>query len=193
MFNYSSFSSSGLCGTDMDCWDKRLWKDAMERNEVLVGTPEVFRRALVDKAFICPTQFSLMVFDECHNAVGKSPMALILRDAVLRLPEAERPRILGLTASFVSGSATSDIVILKKRKAMEVLFQANMISPFIPNVEQEDKFSTISYPDDNLEQFQSLVEDFVKNALPKEHFKDLKKWVDRGCNIFSSLGAEALR
>lgn len=177
----------------MDCWDKKLWKDAMERNVVLVGTPEVFRRALVDKAFIRPTQFSLMVFDECHNAVGKSPMASILRDAVLRLPEPERPRILGLTASFVSGSATSDILILKKRKAMEILFQANMISPSIPNVEQEDKFSSVSYPVDDLIQFQSLVEDFVKNALPKEHFKDLNKWVAIGWNIFSSLGAEALR
>jgi hypothetical protein len=177
----------------LDNWDKKHWENAMHRNEVLVGTPEVFRKALVDKAFISPIQFSLMVFDECHNAVGKSPMASIMRDAVLRSPEAERPRILGLTASFVSGSTSSKDVIVKKRKEMEVLFQANMFSPHIPAVEQQDKYSIISYPADNLNQFQILVEDFVRNALPKENFEDLNKWVAIGWNIFNSLGAEALR
>jgi hypothetical protein len=177
----------------LDNWDKKLWEDAMGRNEVLVGTPEVFRKALVDNAFISPIQFSLIVFDECHNAVGKSPMALIMRDAVLRSPEAERPHILGLTASFVSGSASSEGIILKKRKELEVLFQANMISPSIPGVEQQDKFSIVSYPADNLIQFETPVKDFVRDALPKEHFEDLNKWVDIGWNIVNSLGAEALR
>jgi hypothetical protein len=179
----------------LDNWDKKLWEAAMGRNNVLVGTPEVFRRAFVDKAFISPTQFSLIIFDECHNAVGKSPMALIMRDAVLRLQEVDRPRILGLTASFVSGSTSSETVILKKRNEMEVLFQANMISPAIPAVEQQDKFSNISYPVDNLIQFQPLVEDFIKNALPEkeEHFNDRDKWVAIGWNIFNSLGAVALR
>lgn len=185
-----------MCGTDLDNWNKKLWEDALARNEVLVGTPEVFRRALVDKGFFCSNQFSLMIFDECHNAVGKSPMALIMRDAVLRLPETERPRILGLTASFVSGSTSSESAILKKRNEMEILFQANIISPAVPAAEQGDNFFMISHPVDNLHQFQGLVEDFVKKflcAIPTTLFQDQNKWIAVGYNIFSSLGANALR
>jgi endoribonuclease Dicer len=104
----------------------------MTRSDIVVGTPEVFRKAFVEKSFITPSQFSLMVFDECHNAIGNSPMASIMRDAVLKLPPNQRPRILGLTASFANGSTANVATILKKRAALEVLFQASILSPIVP-------------------------------------------------------------
>ena len=41
-----------------------------QNHEVLVGTAEVFRKALVDNRFIHLAQFSLLILDECHNATG---------------------------------------------------------------------------------------------------------------------------
>jgi endoribonuclease Dicer len=44
-------------------------------------------------------QVSLMILDECHHCIGNSPYATILRDYYHTLPQNQRPRVLGLTAS----------------------------------------------------------------------------------------------
>ena len=121
-----------MCGQELDSWTKDKWTETLKQNDILVGTPEVFRRALIQKALLQPTDFSLLVFDECHNAVGNAPMASIMRDSVLKIPESNRPRILGLTASFVSGSTANVPAIMKKRDALVTLFQATLCSPIMP-------------------------------------------------------------
>jgi len=75
--NSSSLSSSSnkiriaqLCGNEIESWNKSNWNHAMNNYDILVGTPEVFRRALVDQRYIYSSQFSLVIFDECHNATG---------------------------------------------------------------------------------------------------------------------------
>jgi hypothetical protein len=94
-----------LCGQEMDGWDHRRWQDCKRNNKVLLGTPEIFRSSLVDNAHLRVTDVSLCVFDECHHATGNSPMACMLRDALHSgaVPRQQRPRIVGLTASFCSG------------------------------------------------------------------------------------------
>lgn len=172
----------------------------MTRSDVVVGTPEIFRKAFVEKSFITPSQFSLIVFDECHNAVGNSPMASIMRDAVLKLPPNQRPRILGLTASFANGSTANVATILKKRAALEVLFQASILSPIVPPEAEisavENRFSVISYLDDDLGQYEVVLKNFVKKILsivPSRLFEDLENWVGKGWSIFATAGAEATR
>ena len=72
----SSSSSSNkiriaqLCGNEIESWNKSNWNHAMNNYDIMVGTPEVFRRALVDQRYIYSSQFSLVIFDECHNATG---------------------------------------------------------------------------------------------------------------------------
>ena len=184
----------------MELWDQKKWTEIIAHSDIVVGTPEIFRRAFVDKSFITPTQFSLIVFDECHNAVGNSPMASIMRDAVLKLSANQRPRILGLTASFANGSISNVATILKKRAAIEVLFQACILSPIIPcaaeNSSVENKFSVISHLDDKLDQYAPVLVFFVKKILsvvPSKLFDDLENWVDKGLKLFVTAGAEAVR
>ena len=54
----------------------------MAVNEVLVGTPEVFRKSLADRRLLGVNDLSLVVFDECHNAVGNSPMRAMMDDCL---------------------------------------------------------------------------------------------------------------
>eukprot|EP00448_Togula_jolla_P008459 CAMPEP_0170612418 /NCGR_PEP_ID=MMETSP0224-20130122/23714_1 /TAXON_ID=285029 /ORGANISM="Togula jolla, Strain CCCM 725" /LENGTH=815 /DNA_ID=CAMNT_0010937923 /DNA_START=35 /DNA_END=2482 /DNA_ORIENTATION=+ len=119
-----------LSGNEMEGWTKAMWVRCIADNDVLVGTPEVFRRALVDAAFLSVLDFALIIFDECHNATGNSPMAAIMRDAVW--PVARNPacpRILGLTAIFVNGSLKN---LENKRQQLEALLQASLFCPEVP-------------------------------------------------------------
>lgn len=189
-----------LSGQDLEHWSLKQWTETMIRADILVGTPEVFRRALIEKAFISSAQFSIIVFDECHNAVGNSPMAAIMRDSVLKLPEEDQPRILGLTASFVSGSTTNEASIMKKRAGMEVLFHANILSPVIgaqvDDPVEEKKFKLIPYPEDNLTSYRDPVESFIASVLLAQNsciFDNIKSWTEKGTKLFLTLGAEGLR
>ena len=191
---------SELSGFELDSWDQSKWTETLKQNDILVGTPEVFRIAFIDKAFISPTEFSLIVFDECHNAVGNSPMASIMLNAVMNVPESVRPRILGLTASFVSGSTSSVEKILKKRQELETLFQANICSPVIPitpgDEMQANKFTYITYKFSDIEQYKIVVEKTVRDVLrvvPSGLFDELENWVGKGWKLYEALGAEALR
>eukprot|EP00913_Durusdinium_trenchii_P009140 g8590.t1 len=67
-----------------------VWRKCLQAHDVLVGTPEVFRRALVDCKFLSPLDFSIIIFDECHNATGNSPMAAIMKDAVWKVQGQQR-------------------------------------------------------------------------------------------------------
>jgi endoribonuclease Dicer len=183
-----------LSGAEVDHWRLPQWTEVIRDSDILVGTPEIFRQGLIDKGFFSPCQFSLFVFDECHNAVGKSPMATIMRDSVLKLEESIRPRILGLTASFVCGSTSNSASILKKRKEMETLFQANICSPVIPiedDCETKTEFIECVYPVEDFSQYKEFVEKMVKDVLrsiPCGLFDEMDKWVAKAWNIFSSLG-----
>ena len=119
-----------LCGMAMEGWGPGDWGACLRDSDVLVGTPEVFRRALVDLGCLPVARLSLLVLDECHNATGNSPMAAIMRDAVHRAPPAERSRVVGLTASFVNGRL-GDVV--GKRQALEALLLADLVCPAVPS------------------------------------------------------------
>ena len=113
---------------EMDKWDKAKWAQCTKSNRVLVGTAEVFRQNLVDRTFLDVAQISLCIFDECHHAVGNAPMANIMRDALSTYPAALRPRIVGLTASFVNGKCDN---LISKRHDLEALLQASMCVPLV--------------------------------------------------------------
>ena len=71
------------------------WKEELAPVDVMVATPELLRHAL-EKHLLPVKTFSLFILDECHNAIGRNPMAVICE--LIRQSDA-RPRVLGLTAS----------------------------------------------------------------------------------------------
>lgn len=71
-------------------------------SKVVVATCDLFLRVIIS-GHLKFENFNLIVFDECHNAAKDHPMAKIM-DQYRQYPEANRPRILGLSGSLTSAS-----------------------------------------------------------------------------------------
>jgi hypothetical protein len=83
----------------------------------------------VDLGYLDAGRVSILVLDECHNATGNSPMAAILLDGIRQAPPEARPRVVGLTASFVNG-ALGDVA--EKRRRLEGLLAGQIYCPQVP-------------------------------------------------------------
>ncbi|CAE8647280.1 unnamed protein product [Polarella glacialis] len=179
-----------LSGAQTDHLSALDWVRIVRDSEVLVGTPEVFRRALVDTRFLSfDGIFSLVVFDECHNATGNSPMAAIMRDSIHRC--ALPPRILGLTASFVHGSLKG---IDLKRKALEGLLQSCIFCPEIQ--ERQVNFSHVPYKQTVWPEMKELVQARLSALVSRVSecgipMKETGKLLTRGGHVFEELGLAA--
>ena len=78
-------------------WSAEHWQTCLQTHRILVGTPEVFRQALIDRGFITAEMLAVAVVDECHNATGNSSMVEVVRHLNARVGEA-RPRSVTLSA-----------------------------------------------------------------------------------------------
>jgi len=88
-------------GNRVENWrTKQIWDSALRNVRVVVATYAVLQNALSD-GFVKMDSVALIVFDEAHNCVGKSPGSKIMRDFYWRDKDAGRPvpRIMGMTAS----------------------------------------------------------------------------------------------
>jgi len=183
-----------LVGLDQADWRESDWNDCLRRNHILVGTAALFQQGFVTSKFLAIQDFSLLVFDECHNAVGNSPMAGLLRDGVAPMAASGlyTPRVLGLTASFVNGSLRG---IEEKRRSLEALMLSTI---FCPNVASKFTDESFIHVDDwscshDLKTHQEAiawhVEAAVKNVEP---VKEITKLVRRCSHVFEELGFNAL-
>ncbi|CAE8736126.1 unnamed protein product, partial [Polarella glacialis] len=98
-------------------WNQSWWERLLVHFDIIVGIGEVFKKAMVDYAFLRLEQLSLLVFDECHHAIGNHPFVAIMQDP-LAWQQASRsqqtPRILGLTASYLHGRC-ADLITRRER------------------------------------------------------------------------------
>jgi hypothetical protein len=193
----ASLRVAEMCGNDLGAWTRTQWENALRNFEIFVGTAEVFRMALVDQGFIKPKHFSLVIIDECHNATGNSPMASCLRDSIQCAPELQRPRVVGLTASFVNGSMKD---ILKKRASLEALFNGNVICPVLDadaiNAIGDKEYLQVHAPFEDLGGYERYVRPVIESVLrpvARDLGADFTKWVKRGMTVFQELGFVGLR
>ncbi|EYC01886.1 hypothetical protein Y032_0103g3522 [Ancylostoma ceylanicum] len=83
-------------------WDKQSGFDEfMSVHNVVVITAQVFLD-LIDHAYFNIARLALVIFDECHHALGVKHPYRVIMDRIMRVPEQDRPRILGLTASLIN-------------------------------------------------------------------------------------------
>ncbi|GAV83983.1 DEAD domain-containing protein/Helicase_C domain-containing protein/Ribonuclease_3 domain-containing protein/PAZ domain-containing protein/dsRNA_bind domain-containing protein [Cephalotus follicularis] len=89
----------GEMGTDY--WDAAMWKQEIDKHEVLVMTPAILLIGL-RHSFFKLSMIKVIVFDECHHARGKHPYACIMTEfyhCQIKSGEPSLPRIFGMTAS----------------------------------------------------------------------------------------------
>ncbi|KAK2001851.1 RNase3 domain-containing protein [Colletotrichum falcatum] len=105
-----------LSGDDnVDSWsDQRTWDEVLHNVRIVVSTYQILLDAL-SHAFVSMERLSLIVFDEAHNCIGKSPGSKIMTLFYHEEKSKGRytPHILGLTASPTFGSKVDGINTLE--------------------------------------------------------------------------------
>ena len=201
--NGSKINVIKVCGPDSERWSKSDWDKQLMSHHVVVGTPEIFRQLLATNKFAQVSQFSLFVFDECHNAVGNSPMACIMMDAVVPYYHSssdngetphQHPRVLGLTASFVSGAMKNPE---KKKRKLETLLVSTVICPDVESRLPSESFERVSWhgpqDKDEAKRQRQLVADLIEDHLSRiKRVGEIKKVARRCCHVFDELGKDAL-
>ncbi len=84
----------------IDLWDKNIWDNEIEANQILVMTPQILVD-IIQHAFLDINQINLLIFDECHHAVGNHPYSQLLRLYHNNHSNNKDIRVMGMTASIV--------------------------------------------------------------------------------------------
>ncbi|XP_048244529.1 serine-rich adhesin for platelets-like isoform X2 [Haliotis rufescens] len=91
--------------TDLDDWKQEDWLAELTEKQILVMVADVFHTAL-DNNFLPLSSLNLVIFDDCHLAVGDHHYVHIMEHLSPASGE-EQPQILGLTAAIL-GSRCND-------------------------------------------------------------------------------------
>ncbi|PON59109.1 Endoribonuclease Dicer-like [Parasponia andersonii] len=127
----------------VDFWRSEMWKEELEKYEVLVMTPQILLNNL-RHSFFKLSMIKVLVMDECHHASGHHPYACIMTEfyhCQLHQSATDLPRIFGMTASPIkSKGGNSEISYWKAIHELETLMNSkvytcvseSVLSEFIP-------------------------------------------------------------
>lgn len=112
----------------VDFWNAAMWRQQLDRYEVLVMTPAILLNCL-SHSFFKLDLIKVLIMDECHHARGKHPYACIMTD--FYHPGLRRnmqvPRIFGMTASPIkSKGGNSEIRYWQKINELETLMNSKV-------------------------------------------------------------------
>jgi endoribonuclease Dicer len=181
-----------LIGTDQACWGQSDWDANMNSCHIMLGTSALFQKVFVTNKFVSLDRISLMIYDECHNAVRNSPMASVMRDGVAPwVAEGfAAPHMLGLTASFVNGSLKN---INKKRQALESLMHSTLFAPDVEDTLTEESFVSVNWSVKSAMARQiEAVEAHISEATDDIAIKDVRRIISRCAHVFTELGSSPL-
>ncbi|EWC48641.1 hypothetical protein DRE_01863 [Drechslerella stenobrocha 248] len=117
----------GELGTDL--WTREQWLTKLHSDKIFVATADVIFNCLTH-SFLKVSDFSLLIFDECHHTKKQHAYARIMREFYEPEPIATRPRIFGMTASPVD--ARVDVV--KAAQQLERLMHSRICTTSDPSL-----------------------------------------------------------
>nr|CAH7736058.1 unnamed protein product [Callosobruchus chinensis] len=102
---HTPFTVAEMSGDmNVDNWSKERWLEEFDTKQVFVMTAQIFVNLTITNGFLDMNRINLLIFDECHKAVGDSPMRQIMKNIYGTL--AEPPRVIGLTATLLNGNCS---------------------------------------------------------------------------------------
>ena len=140
-----------FCGEmNLDSWSKAMWKDHFDSNLVIVMTAEVLHNCLAS-GFITIQEINLLILDEAHHTKKKHPYARIMRDFFMTVPETDRPRVFGTTASPVDAKidaiqAAMDLEKMLSSKIVTVKDPTHLHKWVKPPTELESRYMRLRKP-----------------------------------------------
>uniref|UniRef100_A0A182J388 Dicer-2 n=1 Tax=Anopheles atroparvus TaxID=41427 RepID=A0A182J388_ANOAO len=84
---------------NVDAWKGDRWKQEFAQIQILVSTAQILLDVL-RHGYLSPASINLIVFDECHRAIGQHPMHAIMKE-LFTVPEGMRPRVVGLSGTLL--------------------------------------------------------------------------------------------
>jgi len=174
------------------------WKKKLEKHSVFFFTPQLFLNNL-RFGFFNISDFSLLIFDECHWCYGNHPYSNIMREFVYFLQT--KPKIFGMTASPVTSKQTSRLELKERIEdladALECTFapvdrsSVDLIANK-PQV-QVELFSELQAGLDLVLEVLHPVQDTVLCEGEYEEFQEILSAISRDCkSIYDLLGKYAL-
>ncbi|CAJ1436393.1 unnamed protein product [Effrenium voratum] len=187
---------TGKTSKNSEAW----WKQLLANYNVFVGTGQLFKQALVDHAFLRLSDLSLIILDECHNAVGSHPYVGIMQDSVQWKEMRQQPRVLGLTASYLNGRSSD---FLGRKQELEERLRSRLWCPSSADLAEyhnEKSYKSIQFGNDSpkFKDFQercrisleSVLQGYrVTEGSPLWNYKnDMDKQLEKAMRCFQQAG-----
>ncbi|XP_011300777.1 endoribonuclease Dicer [Fopius arisanus] len=123
---HTGLACTGYSGDmKVDFWSGDKWKEEFEKNQVLVMTTQIFLDIL-EHGYMYLNRVNLLIFDECHRAVGDHTMRQIMRKFE-NYPENEQPRFLGTSATLLNSNVKLE-KITESVHALEITLHSKIIT-----------------------------------------------------------------
>lgn len=161
-----------ITGEDLVNKRKKLWI-----NSVVCATPEIVKNDL-DRQFVSPQQFALVIFDEAHRTIGDYAYAgIVERFAKIDV------RILGMTATLPSEKekASEILNILKISSIAQKTEESPDVMPYVQQTDTE--WVTVELPTEMKE-----IQSCIKAALDSR-YDELRRM---GLNLSNSKSLSEL-
>uniref|UniRef100_A0A182JTE0 Dicer-2 n=1 Tax=Anopheles christyi TaxID=43041 RepID=A0A182JTE0_9DIPT len=119
-FNVRLYTSE----VNVDAWKSDRWHHEFTEGQIIVSTSQILLDVL-RHGYMTPANINLIVFDECHRAIGQHPMHAIMKE-IVAAPASERPRILGLSGTLLFKELKQAAQVPEELERLENTFNATI-------------------------------------------------------------------
>uniref|UniRef100_A0A182MYJ8 ribonuclease III n=1 Tax=Anopheles dirus TaxID=7168 RepID=A0A182MYJ8_9DIPT len=135
-FNVRLYTSE----VNVDAWKSDRWFQEFSEVQVIVCTSQILLDVL-RHGYITAANINLVVFDECHRAVGQHPMHSIMKE-IVTAPAKDRPRVIGLSGTLLFKELKMPQQVPEELERLENTFSATIAT--VANYEEYSNVASFS-------------------------------------------------
>uniref|UniRef100_A0A182W963 Dicer-2 n=1 Tax=Anopheles minimus TaxID=112268 RepID=A0A182W963_9DIPT len=131
-FNVKLYTSE----VNVDAWKSDRWHKEFTEGQIVICTAQILLDVLRHR-YMNASNINLIVFDECHRAVGQHPMHAIMKE-IVAVPVNDRPRVIGLSGTLLFKELKMSEQVPAELERLENTFNAT-----IATVASYDEYTTV--------------------------------------------------